>query len=222
MFFRTPYIQTPNLTLPLLRGWCLLPILLIHTDLVLQQLYIHSCPGYINWTQLCYDILFETHLIVAMLYHVSPIRRYELLLQRLDRILILVVNAIGVIVCLHRVNALNILLSLILISCSIFSLISHIDSINLGINILIPLAGGMGLIRYLYRDDSISNDLIRNVIYNLAISSLSGVFYVLETKRFITLRSQFVGWHDFFHISISLAYLHRFINVRPHIFTHLC
>ena len=239
---RTSYIQTPHLPLPLVRGWCLLPILVVHTVLLLQHsvnvdsdvtdeprhwFHAATCPQGINWVQLSYDLLFEAHLVVAVLYHVSPVRRWELLLGRLDRALVAIACAGIMALSLHHAGALTLTSPSMLLLAFAVSLtpMAHLDSVNLGINTLIPLVGGAELILLLVGGTPLPpklGELMQNVGFNLAATMAAGMLYVMEASGRRPLRSKLVGWHDLFHIAISLVYVHRFIAVRPFTFTQFC
>jgi hypothetical protein len=215
---RTGYAQTPDKAVPLLRGWCLVPILIYFTHLMWTQ------PASTGWSSLCYDLLFELHLFIAVAYHVCPITQWEATLGKLDRALVLSTCALMMGICLHHADELTLPAALLfLLSISLAPFTSN-DKTNLIAHLVTAIVGWTELARLLVWSDNMSDahsNLMHHVALNLAGSMIGGGLYLLESVDTVALPTSICSWHDFFHIFISFVYVHRFIQVRPYAFLHL-
>ena len=154
---------------------------------------------------------------MAILYHISPIRKWESTIQYVDRMLIMNSCSIVTILLLFRVDLITFYspLFFLLILSIIISPLCYIDNINIGVNlcVLIIITGNVLLLHY----NKIYHSILWDLTFNIIGSILSGVFYILELKS-LRINSNFIGWHDIFHITTSLVYLHRIITIRPVLF----
>jgi len=211
--YRSPYLQTnpnrggDNLDVSLVRGWCLLPIT------------IYSFIFILTTTSTFSDFIFLLHLLVATLYHLSPIRQCELFLWKADRCLVLLSSAI----CLTDVFIyIDIPYhSWVIFFVSILSCLTHNDKINMISHICLSIIG-ITVLTYKMIYSQVHRDFIVDVFINLMISILSGGFYILENLKVGNSERRdsllLFSFHDIFHVSISFVYLHRLWVVRPTLF----
>ena len=216
--YRSPYLQTnpnrggDNLDTSLVRGWCLLPITIYSFIFILSTTSIFS------------DFTFLLHLLVATLYHLSPIRQWELFLWKADRCLVLLSSG----TCLTDVFIyIDIPYhSWVIFFVSILSCLTHNDKINMISHICLSTLG-ITVLTYKMIYSQVHRDFIVDVFINLMLSILSGGFYILENLKVENLKVGnserrdsllIFSFHDIFHVSISFVYLHRLWVVRPNLF----
>jgi hypothetical protein len=213
--YRTRYLQTnpirgdDNLDVSLLRGWCLLPITFYSFIFILSTT---------STTSIVSDFIFLLHLLVATCYHLSPIKKLELILWRADRCLILfccgvsltdVFIYIGIPYCWWFI-----------FFVSFLSCLTHNDKINIISHIFVSTVG-LSVLTYQMIYSQLHRDYIIDVFINLILSILSSGFYIIENLNVKGVRREgllIISPHDVCHVTISFVYLHRLWVIRHTLF----
>jgi hypothetical protein len=193
----------------------------------MYHLYVvaYTSSDHRGWTAFAYDVLFQLHLIIAMVYHVCPLLQWELFLWRIDRLLVLWTSTLITLVCLHHAHMLSWLSCIACIASLTMSPWITKDTYNLMAHGLVTGASVCEFSRFFMatneRHDFYHTRIVEEIARNFAWTVFAGGFYVLESVPRLTLPLTLFSWHDVFHCIISVVYVHRLNAVHPFVFRTL-
>lgn len=190
-FSRTRYILYPEQPVPLVRGWCMLPMALINEAMMVQ----HPATGN---TGKFIDLVMRLHLHLAWVYHLSPIRNLEVRLRHLD------VGFIAFLSGLHVAVVTSYLSRRAAAFVALFSLLPMYNPRfllrTLGLLILISFGTSLQLW-------GIHPEIARYTLINTGLTVISSVCYLIELRG--RGYNRLIGTHDLCHLMTTVTYLHR-------------
>jgi hypothetical protein len=205
---RVPYLAWPEVHVPRVRGWIMLPILFYHTILILSPSTAAS-----DWIWRGYDLMFEVHLVFAAWYHLNPITRWEVSLRKADLAAIIITGACMLWSVLSRMGVeASYLYALLILTMILSPWATRHNAINIACNILLPTVGAIGVLSL--SAESACTPLAGHVRMNLLAVCMAGSAYLIEMTGLARMKNTWAGWHDVFHAGITGVYIHRLWYIR--------